>query len=70
MCFGGEEGLLVPGLDGWEGLKTHAAHSAGGTPESSLSGELAKGSRPARLETGRGHGLSALGGRLARPAAL
>lgn len=69
-CFGGEEGLLVPGTEGWEGHKTHAAHSAGGTPESPLLGELAKGSSPARPGTGRGHELSALGGRLARPAAL
>ena len=70
MCFGGEEGLLVPGMDGWDGLKAHVAHSAGGTPESSLLGELAKGSHPARPGTGRGHELSAPGGRLARPAAL
>ena len=61
-AFGVKQGLLVPGMKGWEGCKTHAAHSAGGTPESSPLGEPAKGSRPARPGTGRGHERSALAG--------
>lgn len=60
--FQGRGGAFGPRMDGWEGHKTHAAHSAGGTPESPLLGELAKGLRgPARPRTGRGHELSGAG---------